>query len=195
MASRLMEVTSNRLVDPFDLKPDDVHIDDIANSLSNICRFNGHTRWHYSVAQHSLLVQDIATRQGHGLLTSIWALLHDAHEAYVGDTIRPIQMGMPPEYLKYMDDLKTSVDTAIIEAFGLTGKITKEVVNAVHEADMMALATEKRDLMGTCEWESPLPSPHHKRIIQLTQESVYRKYKDTLLTCVIRYGEYAHGTT
>lgn len=63
---------------------------DIAHALSNLCRFNGHTRTHYSVAQHSMLVSSLVPEQ-HKLV----ALLHDATEAYIGDMTRPLKAIMP----------------------------------------------------------------------------------------------------
>lgn len=59
---------------------------DIAHALSRLCRFNGHTRAHYSVAQHSLIVASLVPVE-HQLV----ALLHDAPEAYIGDMTRPLK--------------------------------------------------------------------------------------------------------
>ena len=76
----------------FDLfEPDADMIDprDIAHSLAHLCRFNGHTREFYSVAQHSCLVADLVPTE-HKLA----ALLHDATEAYIGDMVRPLKQWM-----------------------------------------------------------------------------------------------------
>lgn len=71
---------------PLNLKPEQVCIEDIAHSLSLICRFNGHCKFHYSVAQHSVHVCDkLPKRQ------KLAGLLHDAAETYLGDVTRPLK--------------------------------------------------------------------------------------------------------
>ncbi|MEL5850000.1 MAG: hypothetical protein U7M05_11660, partial [Candidatus Igneacidithiobacillus chanchocoensis] len=59
-----MMTASGRDFLPSKMKPEDVRIEDIAHALSHICRFGGHTRKHYSVAQHSLLVARILEAKG-----------------------------------------------------------------------------------------------------------------------------------
>lgn len=74
------------------LEPDADMIDpwDICHSLAHLCRFNGHTREFYSVAQHSCIVAELVPEE-HKLA----ALLHDATEAYLGDITRPLKQWMP----------------------------------------------------------------------------------------------------
>lgn len=116
---------------------------DIAHSLSMQCRFNGHTEHFYSVAQHSCIVADLVPEE-HQLA----ALLHDAPEAYVGDLVRPLKvemreysiaMGIEPIY----QAVEHRIWLAICEHF----QINPELPPCVHDADMIALATERRDLM------------------------------------------------
>ena len=83
--SRIATV-SGKLIDPFDLQPADVCVKDIANALSNICRFGGHPKVFYSVAQHSVLVARSLPEN-----LQLAGLLHDAAEAYLGDWPRPIK--------------------------------------------------------------------------------------------------------
>ena len=71
---------------PFDPRPDEVKIKDIAHALSMICHFNGHTREFFSVAQHSLMVSYLLPAEH-----KLWGLMHDSAEAYIGDMIRPIK--------------------------------------------------------------------------------------------------------
>jgi len=72
---------------PLDPRPEDVDILDIAHSLSLLCRFTGHTSSFYSVSQHSILVaQEVPKR------LRLWALFHDAAEAYIGDIARPTNL-------------------------------------------------------------------------------------------------------
>lgn len=120
---------------PLDPRPEDVCIEDIAHSLSLQCRFAGHTRWFYSVGDHSLRVSDLC------LDDPLWGLLHDAPEAYLVDLPRPIKRHslLGAEYMK----IERGIMAAIAMRFRLRGDIPKEV----HEADDLILAWEKRDLV------------------------------------------------
>ena len=80
---------------PFDIfEPDQMSINlwDIAHSLANQARFNGHTMEFYSVAQHSIIVSRLVPNH---LDMEAIGLLHDASEAYIGDLVRPIKKSMP----------------------------------------------------------------------------------------------------
>ena len=85
-----MNTASGRLVDPFNLRLEDIAIEDIAHSLSMQCRFNGHCARFYSVAEHSVLVSRLVLPKNR-----LWGLLHDAQEAYLGDIITPIKQQVP----------------------------------------------------------------------------------------------------
>ena len=116
---------------------------DIAHSLSMQCRFNGHTNQFYSVAQHCLLVADLVPVE-HQLA----ALLHDATEAYVGDMVRPLKEGMRHYAEAYgarcpYEEAEERVWHAICARFSLD----HDLPASVKHADLVALATEKRDLM------------------------------------------------
>lgn len=63
-----------------------INVKDIAHALSLQCRYNGHCREFYSVAQHSVLASDEASP-----IDKLWALLHDAPEAYMGDLVGPLK--------------------------------------------------------------------------------------------------------
>src|SRR5690606_19551202 len=72
----------------FDPRPGDVDLEVFAHALSLQCRFGGHCKVFYSVAQHCVLTARI-------LHDSYWrheALMHDAAEAYIGDVVRPLKM-------------------------------------------------------------------------------------------------------
>lgn len=124
---------------------------DIAHSLSMQCRFNGHSRSFYSVAQHCCLVADLVPAE-HQLA----ALLHDATEAYVGDMVRPLKEGMREFYESHsLASLFDEVERRVWVAICLRFDIDTVLPDCVKTADLVALATEKRDLMP----EHPEPWP------------------------------------
>lgn len=89
-AGPFIQTVSGRRINPFAPVPELIELDDIAQALANQCRFGGHCRSFYSVAQHSCLLSDLlAAREAEpvGLLS---ALLHDAPEAYLVDLPHPL---------------------------------------------------------------------------------------------------------
>lgn len=133
-------------------RPDAICIEDIAAHLAKINRFNGATSDPYSVAQHSALVQRLAALSGGDAATQLWALLHDAHEAYLGDMPTPVQRHVFGDADKGRNILPTPweeaqlrLDEAICAHCGLT--LTAAMRDTVAALDRAALATEWRDLM------------------------------------------------
>lgn len=125
---------------PLDPRPEDINIADIAHALSNICRFTGHTKHFYSVAQHCVLMSRFVGHE-HKLA----ALMHDASEAYLADVSRPVKM------LGALDSyhvIEHGVMTAIADKFGFQYPLHE----SVKEADSRMLFTEKRDLMRPMDW-------------------------------------------
>ena len=132
-----------------DPQPDMIHLEDIAFSLAQQARFNGHAKFHYSIAQHSVLVANLAPD-----FLKLPALFHDAHEAYVGDLVQPFKEfmgGTVPEFAEAFKRLTLKIDAAIVERFNL-----ENFGHALIEAaDLQALATERRDLLpASSTWDS-----------------------------------------
>lgn len=115
--------------------PQLIDIEDIAHSLAMLCRFQGHCLDFYSVAQHSVFVSRIVPI-GYEKV----GLLHDATEAYVGDMIGPLKrvIGIPYKKIELM------WWDAIAEKFNLP----REIPEPVSHADVVALLTERRDIVA-----------------------------------------------
>lgn len=130
---------------PLNPRPEDVDLVDIAHALAMKCRYSGHCKRFYSVAEHSVLVSRMVDPQ-HALA----ALLHDAGEAYLPDVPRPIK----PK-LTGFKEIEERVDTVIARKFGATFPWHE----SIHIADATILADEKLALMGPepAPWSLPYP--------------------------------------
>lgn len=81
-----MQTYTGKRFYPFDPQASSIDIVDIAHALAMTCRYGGHCKQFYSVAQHSVLVASKAPVE-----KALRALMHDAPEAYTGDLVRPIK--------------------------------------------------------------------------------------------------------
>ncbi len=118
-----------------DLQEDDIDsVEDIARTLSNLCRFGGRGLSFYSVAEHSVLVSRILDDQTNDPELAMQGLLHDAGEAYVQDIVSPVKYTLQ-DYL----ELEAQVERVLFEKFGLPYPMT----SVVKEADIEALSIEK----------------------------------------------------
>jgi 5'-deoxynucleotidase YfbR-like HD superfamily hydrolase len=121
-------------------QPEMVCEEDIAHSLSQLCRWTGHTRFHYSVAQHSVYASIICPQE-----IAFECLMHDASEAYLGDMNRPLKhfTAAGPAYLQ----IEEKVEQAIFKKFGLPYPMSEEV----KKYDVQMLYAEKAQLMNVTE--------------------------------------------
>lgn len=133
----VMITYTNRLVDIIDLaNSDPLSIKDIAHSLSNKCRFNGHCRKFYSVAEHSICCSILAP----GYL-KLSALLHDATEAYLGDITGPIKR----HFGNIFYPIEDSIEQMIRNTFSLP-MLTLEDRKMIEHIDKIMLLREARHL-------------------------------------------------
>lgn len=134
-----MQTWSGSLYWPLDPRAEEVHIEDLAHHLSQICRYTGACEEFYSVAEHSVHVSYIAPPE-----MALLGLLHDATEAYLNDLNRPVKHD--PELAGYrrVEALNWRV---IAARFGLPEVMPEDI----HVADAAMLAAERRVLM------KPLP--------------------------------------
>lgn len=121
---------------PLDPRPEDIRIEDIAHSLSLQCRFAGHCREFYSVAEHCVRVSREVPRE-----VALWGLLHDAAEAYLVDLPRPLKRFS--EMGRLYKEVEERLLTVVCERFGLP----LPEPDIVKHFDTVLLMTEKRDLM------------------------------------------------
>jgi hypothetical protein len=124
---------------------------DIAHALSNLCRFNGHTSHHYSVAEHSVHVHDTVAKLTDDQNIRLYALLHDAHEAYLGDVTTPLANTMSarlPGFAALWGGLKDAHDTAIFQAAEIILADPAEAYELVKGADVSVMMAERDQLMA-----------------------------------------------
>lgn len=137
----------------FDLKapvPADIDIKDIGHALSNICRFAGHVKEFYSVAEHSVAVAAWLRKQGFAPGVQMAGLLHDAHEAYTGDLPTPLKRLMGFSVDAVQGGIQALIHTMV---FGKPN-LKAEAIQAVTEADRVLLHVEAIQLQDAT-WASP----------------------------------------
>lgn len=127
---------------------DSIELDDIAAALSRLNRFTGHTARPYSVAEHSLMVTEILERDGgvRNPAVLLAGLMHDAHEAYTGDVSSPMKQQLDALTAGAWSREEARVQRHVLHRFGLWPTF-EDFHYTVKHADLVALATERRDLM------------------------------------------------
>jgi uncharacterized protein len=144
---------SGRRLDLLDPTPMDIEVEDIAHGLAFVARWNGQTRgdWPYSVAEHSLLVEQIFSRLGdQPPKWCLAALLHDAPEYVIGDMISPVKTAVGPGY----GELDLRLTAAVHLRFGLPASLPVMVKKAIKAADKMSAWLEAVQIAGFTETEA-----------------------------------------
>lgn len=120
----------------------DVNIIDIAHALSQQCRYGGHSKVFYSVAEHCVHVSGALPEP-----LRLWGLLHDASEAYLVDVPRPLK-----QFLKGYAAIEEQLMSVIARKYGLAPQMPDEV----KLVDQRILMDEKKELLKPLEWSTDL---------------------------------------
>ena len=143
-------------------KASEIDIQDISWALSHLCRFTGHTREFYSVAQHCCHVCDILPKE-----LQLNGLLHDAQEAFCQDLAQPVK-----QYLPQYKELEERIERAISHKY----KLAFPMPAAVKIADMTLLVTEMRDLMTKADYKDLPFTPLSEKIEPWPFEKAQREF-------------------
>ena len=145
---------SGRRLDLIDPSPLDVEVDDIAHGLARVARWNGQTvgPHAYSVAQHTLLVDDVAVAAMPGISARerLAVMLHDAPEYVIGDLISPFKVLLGGEYRA----VEARLLAAIHRRFGLPAALPEKLTARIKAADRVAAYHEAVRIAGFADAEA-----------------------------------------
>lgn len=140
-----MNTISGILLDPSNVRPEDIRLYDIAHPLSLLCRGVGQVKHFLSIGQHCVNCAKEAEARGHSERVVLACLLHDGAEAYTSDVIRPVKV-----LLSDFDVVEDRFQKAIYEHFGL-GDLTEEELAQVKAIDDDMLWNEAKHLFSHTE--------------------------------------------
>ena len=141
MSNPWMTTNSGVRFDLLDPTPEMFNIDDIAHSLSQSCRYNGHTDGHYSVAEHCVLLADYFRSRQASKRFCLTVLLHESDEPYFGDMISPLK-GIMPKF----KEITTHAQFVASQRFGTIWPVPNEI----HSADTRIRQDEIHYCMENC---------------------------------------------
>jgi 5'-deoxynucleotidase YfbR-like HD superfamily hydrolase len=172
---------SGRRLDLLDPSPMDIEISDIAHGLARVARWNGQTTGEhgFSVAQHSLIVEDIAAYLLPGL-DAKWrlaALLHDASEYVIGDMISPFKAALGLNYRTF----EARLETAIHVRFGLPAQTPAPTKALIKQADRACAHFEAVQLAGFSPAEAlslfgSIPSGYSLKLVPMSPAQAQARY-------------------
>jgi 5'-deoxynucleotidase YfbR-like HD superfamily hydrolase len=145
---------SGRRLDLLDPSPLDIEIEDIAHGLARVARWNGQTSGPhiFSVAQHSLLVEAIASQVDAALTprARLFVLLHDAPEYVIGDMISPFKAVIGLTYKA----VEERILSAVLLRYSLDATQSQSLAKLTKRADRAAAFFEATRLAGFAEAEA-----------------------------------------
>lgn len=153
---------SGVLVDLVNPDPADVLISDIAHHLSLINRYTGGTKHGFSVAHHSL---EVASKT-----QCLEGLMHDAHEAYIGDVSSPLK-----QHLTEYKRIETMWEQLIIDKFNLD---PARLLSVVKPVDTNIRVPEVFGYMGRHGCKTPEPRDVELEFLQMFDYYSHRKVKN-----------------
>jgi hypothetical protein len=149
-----METYTGKQFYPLKPRSEDVDAIDIAHALAHICRYNGHSKFLYSVAMHCCVLSDYVYRESNDPHATLLALLHDASEAYCGDMVRPLKYR-----LAGYRELEDEIQACVYRAF----KIAPDpaALKWIKNLDSQIVQDERRQVMLTRrnEWATDKLKP------------------------------------
>ena len=173
---------SGRRLDILSPSPLDIEIEDIAHGLARVTRWNGQTKGTYglSVAQHSLLVEEILSRNAPQLVQKwrLAGLIHDAPEYVIGDMITPFKAALGPLYRQ----IEARLQEAVHIRFGLPAELPPGIIHSIKRADRMAAFIEATQIAGFADAEAkklffkPRGTPADYKIIPLPPEKAAKAF-------------------
>ena len=173
---------SGRRLDILSPSPLDIEIEDIAHGLARVTRWNGQTKGTYglSVAQHSLLVEGILSRNAPQLAQKwrLAGLIHDAPEYVIGDMITPFKAAIGPLYRQ----IEARLQEAVHIRFGLPAELPPGIIHSIKRADRMAAFIEATQIAGFADAEAkklfskPRDTPTGYKLIPLPPEKAAKAF-------------------
>lgn len=171
-ASRFMTF-SGRTLSLLEFLPSDVYLEDIAQGLSNTCRYSGQCNRFYSVAEHSVLVSKMIEHvlpANHPLLAALMiaGLMHDSPEAYLGDMTTPLKILCPGYKI-----IEKRLEDAIQKAFGVDVGFSHPIVK---ECDLRMYWRERSVLMPVEEELEPSDLDEILKVRGMSPEEAKRSF-------------------
>jgi hypothetical protein len=163
-----VETKSGKKINPLNPEIESIDIEDIAHALSMKCRFTGHTRLFYSIAQHSVMVSEFCPQED-----ALAGLLHDSAEAYLADIAGPIK----PYIIGFKE-----IEERLLSCIFLKFDVEWPLPNSVRYIDERMLITEGHALMNNPESWGVNVQPYDILITPWTIEKVKEIFLNTFWT-------------
>ena len=189
MSAHWVQTYSGIRFDLLEPTVDMVEIGDIAHHLATSNRFNGAADEPYSIAQHSLAVAHaVAEETSIDPTAVLYALLHDAEEAYMGDLVSPLKS--VPAIKAAWKPIADNISSVIFEAFGLPRQMPDHIAEIVHATDLAMCVKEKNELFANPQaqrWEleeSVRPHPGMLALREVGYKQVAQIYTIQVNACL-----------